>query len=172
MQLLNKDKIEKDLILIGGGHSHLKVIMNFIKKPINHIRLTLITNTLNLPYSGMLPGFIEGMYSWKDINIDLYKLCLMGNIRFILDEVKNINGFKKNIILKNRPPIEFDYLSINSGINNNFSDIVGAKKFSIPLKPFSKIKFKFLNKAKKIKNIAVIGGGAAGIEVSLAIKKD
>ena len=46
----------------------------------------------------MLPGFIEGVYSWRDVNIDLYKLTLMGNIRFINDEVTNLTAAVKSIL--------------------------------------------------------------------------
>ena len=91
----NKKYIEKDLILIGGGHSNLKVIKDFIKKPVPNLRITLVTNVIDTPYSGMLPGHIEGLYSWRDVNIDLYKLSIYGNLRFINDEVKNINGYEK-----------------------------------------------------------------------------
>ena len=55
--------IKNDLILVGGGHSHLMLMMNYAKKPIHGIRITLISNELDTPYSGMIPGYIEGIYS-------------------------------------------------------------------------------------------------------------
>ncbi len=171
MNFLQKNKIEKDLVLIGGGHSHLNVLMSFIKKPIPYIRITLVSNTIDTPYSGMLPGFIEGTYSWREVNIDLYKLTLMGNFRFINDDVINLSGNAKIICFKERPSISFDFLSINCGIESNYKQIIGAKKHTIPLKPISKLNFSWLENFKKIKSIAIIGGGAAGTEVSLAIRK-
>ena len=127
------------MILIGGGHSHLKVLMDFIKKPLSNLRITLISNVIDAPYSGMLPGYIEGLYSWREVNIDLYKLTISGNFRFINNFVTKINGNQKLVCFKNRIPISFDYLSINIGIESDFSKILGAKKYSIPLKPISKI---------------------------------
>ena len=171
MLILKKNRIEKDLVLIGGGHSHLNVLMNFIKNSLPFLRITLISNTIDTPYSGMLPGFIEGTYSWRDVNIDLYKLALMGNIRFVNEQVINLNGKNKLIYFKNRPAIHFDYLSINCGIESNYKKISGAKKFTTPLKPISELNFSWLGYDKEFKNIGIIGGGAAGTEVALAIKK-
>ena len=58
--------IKNDLILIGGGHAHLSVLMKLSKNPIDGNRITLISNEIDTPYSGMIPGYIEGIYSWRD----------------------------------------------------------------------------------------------------------
>ena len=63
-------------------------------------------------YSGMIPGFIEGVYSWRESHIDLYKLSLRLNIRFIHSKVINISSANKEIYLKDRPSIKFDVLSL------------------------------------------------------------
>ena len=67
--------INNDLVLIGGGHSHIMLMMELSKKPVQGNRITLISKEIDTPYSGMIPGFIEGMYTWRETHIDLYKLC-------------------------------------------------------------------------------------------------
>ena len=104
--------INNDLVLIGGGHSHLNVLKSFSMNKIDGLRITLISDVYETPYSGMLPGFVENHYSLDEIQIDLYKICYHGNFRFIYSEVNNIDGNKKLIYFKNRPPLNFDYLSI------------------------------------------------------------
>ncbi len=163
--------INNDLVLIGGGHSHIMLMMELTKKPIQGNRITLISNEIDTPYSGMIPGFIEGIYTWRETHIDLYKLCFKLDIRFINSEVLEISGTNKEIILKNRPKIKFDVLSINTGIQSNNKTIKGALKYSIPVKPISKLSNNFLNQIKKNNNIAFIGGGPASVELALGLQK-
>ena len=73
--------ITNDLVLIGGGHSHLSVIMELSKKPLKGNRITLISNEIDTPYSGMIPGFIEGIYSWRESHIDLFKSIFTKRVR-------------------------------------------------------------------------------------------
>ena len=74
----NKNKkniIKKDLVLLGAGHSNIEVLKKFGTKPIDGLRLTLISNSYFSTYSGMVPGYLQGIYDWNEINIDLVKLC-------------------------------------------------------------------------------------------------
>lgn len=168
-----KDNIvKKDLILIGAGHSHIEVIKYLGKRKLNGLRITLIAKDAYATYSGMVPGYIEGEYTWSQINIDIVKLALKNNVRVIIDEAVKISGKNKIVYLKNHPFIEYDFLSINTGIESSKNNIEGAKEFAYCLKPISEIKsaIKSIIKAKEPK-IVIVGAGAAGVEVSLALSK-
>ncbi len=169
----NKDKIiyEKDLVLIGGGHANLNVLRSFAMRPIKGVRITLISNVYETPYSGMLPGFIENNYSFSEIVFDLFKICSHGQFRFIKDDVIGILAKKKLLEFNERPPMHFDYLSINIGICNNKSKIINSEKYALTLKPISQINFKELTENLRSKKIGIIGSGPAGVEISLALEK-
>lgn len=170
---MNNTPIFKDLVLVGGGHSHALVLRKWAMNPLTGVRITLISPQVMTPYSGMLPGLIAGHYSFEETHIDLVKLSLWANIRFIQDSVTAIDVASNTLSLKNRPDIEFDIISIDIGSTPN-QQVEGSAEFSTPIKPISNFYQRWISiqeKAQqgKIKSLAVVGGGAGSVEVIMAI---
>ena len=164
--------VKKDLVLVGAGHSHIEVIKYLGKLKLNGLRITLISKNPYCTYSGMVPGYIEGQYNWSEINIDVVRLAFKNNIRLILNEVVKISGKDRVVYLKNNSIVEYDILSINIGIESNKNNIEGAEKFAYALKPISEIDniISSITLSKQNK-VAIIGAGAAGVEVALALNE-
>ncbi len=165
--------IFKDLVFVGGGHSHALVLRKWAMNPLPGVRITLISPQAMTPYSGMLPGLIAGHYSFAETHIDLVKLSLWANIRFIQDSVTAIDVETNTLKLANRPAIEFDVVSIDIGSTPN-QQIEGSAEFSTPVKPISGFYqcWSLIQKKvqqNRVKSLSVVGGGAGSVEVIMAM---
>ncbi|MBE9004547.1 FAD-dependent oxidoreductase [Fortiea sp. LEGE XX443] len=173
----NLQPIVKDLVLIGGGHSHAIALRMFGMKPLLGVHLTLISPASNTPYSGMLPGHIAGLYSYDECHIDLYKLANFAHAQLYIDRVIGLDLNNHKVICANRPAINFDILSVDIGSTPATISVSGAAEYTIPAKPVAKLLehwYKLLqsvedNPQQKLK-IAIVGGGAGGVELALSMQ--
>jgi selenide, water dikinase len=175
MNNFNTVPVIKDLVLIGGGHSHLAVLKYFAMHPVPGLRLTLITRDLHTPYSGMLPGYIAGHYSYDQTHIDLRPLAQFAKARIYHAKVNDIDLENNLISCKGRPPISYDFVSINIGSKPGTLHIPGVDKYTLPVKPIDHFLKRWeelletvVNSTDKKYHLAVVGGGAGGVEMALA----
>jgi selenide, water dikinase len=173
--------ITQDLVLVGGGHSHALVLRRLGMKawPAN-VRVTLITNLADTPYSGMLPCHISGLYDFDTAHIDLRPLTRFAGCRLIMAEMIGLDPDRQSIFCRDRPPISYDILSIDVGSTPNKSKVLGADRYAIPAKPvphllrawksyLEQFKKDLDNNAKAVATIAIVGGGVGGVEMAFAM---
>lgn len=158
-----------DLVLIGGGHAQIAVLKSFGMKPLDGVRLTLVTDVLMAPYSGMLPGHVEGHHSVEDMHIDLLKLARFAGARLIKNAVTDIDFVNQNIVLEGGLNLYYDVLSLNSGAVPDAESIPGTGAYGITVKPISHFLEKMPPVSALTGDIAVIGGGAAGCELAISL---
>ena len=170
----SKTPVVKDLVLIGGGHSHVTVLKRFAMRPVPGVRLTLICRDAHTPYSGMLPGFVAGHYNFDDVHIDLGALASFAQARFYHSAVIGLDPVSKTIKCDNRPDVKYDFLSINTGSVPDVSRVNGADGNVVPVKPINNFLSRWEELTKRLMGangaarIAVVGGGAGGVEILLA----
>ena len=80
---MNTLPLTRDLVLIGGGHTHALVLRKWGMNPLPGVRVTVINPGPTAPYSGMLPGFVAGHYTRAELDIDLVKLARFAGARII-----------------------------------------------------------------------------------------
>jgi len=172
----NQDIILKDLVMIGGGHSHVAVLKSFGMNPVPGVRLTMIARDVHTPYSGMLPGYVAGHYDYDEAHVDLRPLSQFASSRLFHDEAIKIDTVNKQVICAGRPPIPYDVLSINIGSRPQVKGVPGAEKWSTPVKPINRFVDKWHQLVERVMaqagphRIGVVGAGAAGVEILLAIQ--
>ncbi|MGR3269365.1 selenide, water dikinase SelD [Thalassococcus profundi] len=163
--------LTRDLVLIGGGHTHALVLRKWGMNPLPGVQVTLVNPGPTAPYSGMLPGHVAGHYSREALDIDLVRLARFAGARLVLGAADGIDLAAREVSVPGRPPIGFDALSVDIGITSGMPDLPGFADHAIPAKPlgsFASAWQHYLSGSGPAR-VAVIGGGVAGAELSMAM---
>ena len=166
----------RDIVLVGGGHSHVGVLKRFGMQPVPGVRLTLICTDVHTPYSGMLPGYIAGHYDYDQVHIDLARLAGFAGARLYRDAVVGLDRAAGKVLCRNRPPVPYDLASINIGSSPQVWGVPGALEHAVPVKPIHQFNQRWLALLARVRQqvgpttIAVVGGGAGGVELTLAMQ--
>ena len=166
----------KRLVLLGGGHSHVEVLRRFGRAPVRDAGVVLVSSEPRTVYSGMLPGFVAGHYAFSDCHIELEPLCRAAGARFRRARAEDIDPIARHVHCSDGSVLEYDYLSINIGAAPESNSILGSREHAVPVKPLTRFvqEWSSILQAEQTENdattIAVIGAGAGGVELILAIE--
>ncbi|MBA3070103.1 MAG: selenide, water dikinase SelD [Hyphomonas sp.] len=167
--------LTRDLVLIGGGHTHALVLRQWGMKPLPGVRVTLINPGPGAPYSGMLPGHIAGHYSRGELDIDLVRLARFAGARTVFDRACGIDTQARLVHLEGRAPLRYDVASLDIGVTADLPSVPGFAEHAHPVKPlgpFASAWQVFLEQAARPEagaDCIVIGAGVAGVELALAM---
>jgi selenide,water dikinase len=169
----------RDLVLVGGGHAHVEVLRRFGLRPQAGTRLTLIAADPLATYSGMLPGLLAGHYRPEEAQIDLRRLAAFAGARFHRASATGLDLGRRLVLCDGRPPVPFDLLSLDIGSIPDTASLPGADRFALPARPAARLleAWRGLREAVAARgreglqsDLVVVGGGAAGIELALALR--
>ena len=168
--------IAQDLVLVGGGHAHVHVLKRFGMRPVPGVRLTLVTRDVETPYSGMLPGYVAGLYSFAECHIDLVRLARFAGARLIHDEAVGLDRGRRQILCRAHPPIRYDILSLDIGSTPRMGDVAGAAEHTVSVKPIDRFGERWealLDRARELGHmrLAIVGGGAGGVELAVSAQQ-
>jgi len=162
------------LLLLGGGHAHVQVVRAFGDTTPPDVQVMLMNRTRLTAYSGMLPGYIAGHYTLRQSHIDLGALCAGGDVQFIEAEACALQLSERAVFDAAGTRFEYDLLSVDTGSAPPVHEIEGAAERAISIKPVERFTAWLETTIEALKTdrrcaIAVIGGGAAGVEVAFAL---
>lgn len=170
---------QHELVLVGGGHAHVAVLKRFGMQPLQGLRLTLVSPASKSPYSGMLPGLIAGHYQPHETHVELRPLCRFAAAQFIQAPITGLDLSHRHIVFRDRPPIAFDTLSINTGSTPALASIPGALAHGLPVKPVDRFLEGWAHwvehatqapPPRSPRRIVVVGGGAGSVELIFALR--
>ena len=163
----------KRLLLLGGGHSHVAVLKNLGDMPLPDAHLTLVSTKRYTPYSGMLPGLIAGHYDYHQCHIDLLRLAGYARTEFAEAAAVALDAQQHLLTLADGRRVEYDILSIDVGSTPPTFDTPGVREYAIPAKPIETLLPAWDSlraRAADLQRLALVGAGAAGVELALAMQ--
>lgn len=169
------------LVLAGGGHSHALVLRRWAlqhqqaqrrSQPGRRRsagspapRITLVSRSPLLLYSGLVPALLAGRVRRRDCSINLEALCRQAGVRFVQAEISGLDPQRRLLLLEGRPPLAWDLLSLDVGaVTAEAAGALGIK----PLEPL--LTWLSAEQDNTDQPLTIRGGGAAALEVALALR--
>lgn len=166
---------ERDVVLLGLGHTNAHVLRMWRMEPLPDTRLTCVSNLPVATYSGMLPGVLAGQYPPRRMEIDLVRLCAAAGVRLIVDEVSGLDAPGQQLLFHERAPIPFDVLSIGIGSVPTRAGVEELDGTALAIKPMQTFLERLEDRLRTIGQrrggagaplrITVVGAGAGGVEI-------
>ncbi|MFN3516280.1 MAG: FAD-dependent oxidoreductase [Novosphingobium sp.] len=168
---MNEQPNSKRVILAGGGHAHLAVLHRWAREPARGEDRLLVTPQADALYSGMVPGWMAGIYPAAALRIDLAALAAQAGARLILAEVTGLDAAQQRLTLSTGAVLDFDLLSLATGGGIDLAPFAASSAAILPVRPVEGLIAgweRVLAADPAPSAIAVVGGGAAGVELALA----
>jgi len=170
-----------DLVLVGGGHAHVQVLRRWMMAPMNGVRLSVVLDRPTAVYSGMVPGFVAGDYAAAELEIDVVPLARRAGARVVLAPALSIDPEARRIELRGRPPLRYDVASLDVGATVRGLDLPGVREHALATRPIGRFVREVLARVERLDKepgergaerarVAVVGGGAAGLELALTLE--
>lgn len=165
----------KWLLLIGAGHAHAGVLRDLARQPLPNIRVTLLSASRAVPSSGMLPGYLDGSYSWSECCIDFDSLCRKAGATFIEDTMLSLDAENRIVQLKSGVTLGYDWVSLNLGPSMTLP--TPTRMPVIPMRPLFEMDKHWSALCAQVSarpadshfRLCMVGGGVAGVESTLSM---
>ncbi len=164
----------KRLLLIGGGHAHVEVLRSFGEQRLEGAQIVVATPYPWLTYSGMVPGFVAGHYSIDDCTIDVARVAARAHATLVLSPVVSMDARARTITCANGAQVGYDVASLDVGSQSPVTLAAGIEQNAILMRPLERMVKgwnEVLARARTggVRSVTLVGAGAAGIELALAM---
>jgi NADH dehydrogenase FAD-containing subunit len=158
----------KKLLLAGAGHAHLMTIINIPRVARAEVAVTVVSPGDYHYYSGMGPGLLSGIYNPRQTRFDVRQMTQKHGGTFVQGVVERIDAANRRVILAGGQSLDYDLLSCNMG--SIVIGLPGGAKNLIPVKPIENLYHAGQEILRRLTSsplrVAVVGGGAAGVELA------
>ncbi|MEM9086709.1 MAG: FAD-dependent oxidoreductase [Pseudomonadota bacterium] len=163
-----------DILLIGGGHSHVAVLADWARHGLPAERACLLTPSRHLQYSGMVPGWISGEHAREDSLVDLAGLAKRAGAELVLDRCVALDPQARSVLTQKSGVMAFATASIDIGGVGQAARVLGEDPRLVDVRPMDRFIERLGAEVAKPRTepmrVTVIGGGAGGFELAFALR--
>lgn len=162
----------RSVLLVGGGHAHLRVLSAFAEEPLDDADVVLVNAGAASVYSGMVPGVVAGRYRPRQARIDLERLASRSGARFVLGRARAVDARGHRVELEDGRSFHYDLLSLDVGSEPRHPETLDPDAKLIRVKPIDRALAELEQALAALSGpcrIAVIGAGAGGVELAFGL---
>jgi len=141
-------------------------------------RVTLVTPQPDFHYSGMLPAIIAGLEEPGAADIPVARIAAAAGIEVTRASVTALDAGARSVTLHDGRTLDCDLLSLDVGSIVAAGRLPGVREHAIAVRPFA-LALTLLSRLDAHAaaggrgaelHVVIVGGGAAGVEVALAVR--
>ncbi len=159
-----------ELLLVGGGHAHVAVLADFIRRGVPAgARCLLVTPEPTLRYSGMVPGWLAGQHERDEGLVDLAALAARAGVELVLDSCTSFDPEARLVRTAGGAEIAFGLVSFDTGGEGRGAALLGEDPRLVDIRPIAR----FVDRMAAMPSparVVVAGGGAGGVELAFALR--
>ncbi len=166
--------MKKRLLLLGGGHAHVHVLQALAREPLVGAEVAMVTPFARQLYSGMVPGVVAGHYRVDDCAIALQPLAAAAGVHFMAGAAVKLDAAARQVTLGDGRVVDYEVLSLDTGAAMDRDRMSGASEHGLFVRPMEHfvrlLEGLYDLAARQVLDVVVVGGGAAGVELALALE--
>lgn len=170
--------MDRELVLVGGGHAHALVLADLAARRLEGFGVSVVSDAPVSWYSGMVPAWVAGRVAPEALRIDVAALAARAGARWVEARVAALDPATRRIHLAGGGSLTYDLASFNIGATVAGCDLPGVRAHALATRPLDGLVRGLAELDDRVEGAArrgrrppvvVVGGGAAGVELALAV---
>lgn len=170
---------ERQLVLLGAGPTHRRLLQRLAKHRLPGLRITLLTAQPQVFLPERLPGFIAGEYGVAACSVAIDGLATRSDVRLVAQRASALDASARALTMDNGDQLAYDLLSLDPEPVQDRAALESAMPsarehglFLCPVDAFATLwpRVRALP-AERLRSLVVVGEGTLAVEVALALRQ-
>lgn len=174
------------LLLLGAGHAQVHLLERLARLPAarrNAMRVTLVAPYPVLVYARRIAGYVAGHHTLADTTVALDRLLHAGRIDYVQGRALEVDAAQRSVLVQGRHggrALGYDLIGVDTGAvldrQRLEQQMPGAREHGLFVRPMEALPALWERLLARPPGdgplrIALVGGGAGGCELALAVKR-